>query len=80
MQKQILRTRDLAARTGMSEAFWYKRRLAGDGPEYFKLGDAPAYDWDTVRTWLEGRKRKSTSEIATSPGADPARNGKEYRK
>ena len=72
MSKTILRTRELAARTGMSEAFWYKKRLRGDGPPYIMLGDTPVYDWDVVCAWMDGQTQRSTSDTGQcTPCVDP---------
>ncbi len=62
MTKTILRTRELAVRTGMSEAFWYKKRLQGNGPPYIMLGDTPVYDWDVVCAWMDAQSQRSTSD------------------
>lgn len=72
MSKEILRTRDLATRTGMSEGFWYKRRLRGDGPPFMMVGDVPLYDWDVVFTWLQAREQRSTSDSPAITQLQPA--------
>ena len=67
MSKTILRTRELAVRTGMSESFWYKKRLRGDGPPYIMLGDTPVYDWDVVCEWMDTQTQLSTSDTGQCP-------------
>jgi predicted DNA-binding transcriptional regulator AlpA len=45
----------------LSVSWLAKRRLAGDGPLYSKLGGAVRYDEVTLRQWMASRRRTSTS-------------------
>lgn len=38
-------------------------RQRGGGPPFIKIGRRVLYDWEDVRSWLNNRKRQSTSDI-----------------
>ena len=62
---RFLRPIQVADYTGLSTSTLAKMRLRGDGPPYSKAGPrAVVYDIADVDTWLEERKRNSTSEGA----------------
>jgi predicted DNA-binding transcriptional regulator AlpA len=57
------RTPDAAAYLGLSKSTLAKMRLRGDGPVYAKAGRRIVlYDRMDLDAWLDGRKRRSTSE------------------
>jgi hypothetical protein len=58
----IFDTRGLADYFNNSESFWEKRRLAGDGPLYHKLGRKVFYRLADVEEWMAKRAHHSTSE------------------
>lgn len=62
MQETLLNTLQLAARTGIAESTWNKRRLTGDGPSYIKAGRRVLYRWSDVEAWLTDHSRRSTSD------------------
>ena len=46
----------------MSVSFLAKRRLAGDGPPYIKIGRSIRYTDVGIASWMRSRQRMSTSE------------------
>ncbi|HZH09300.1 MAG TPA: DNA-binding protein [Microvirga sp.] len=61
---EFVNVRELAELTRISCSHWNKRRLAGNGPPYVKLGRSVRYHWPTVQLWLAARQRRSTSDTA----------------
>jgi hypothetical protein len=64
--KFLVRTMDAqsaAAALGLSESTLAKLRLSGNGPAYCKIGRRVVYRPDDLASWLDSRKRLSTSEI-----------------
>ena len=58
----ILLTPKQAARLlNLSVSWLAKRRLAGDGPPYVKLGGAVRYTEGSLQQWMKGQQRTSTS-------------------
>ena len=45
----------------LSVSWLAKRRLAGDGPPYVKLGGAVRYAEASLQQWMKGQQRTSTS-------------------
>jgi hypothetical protein len=45
----------------LSVSWLAKRRLAGDGPLYVKLGGAVRYAETSLQQWMKGQQRISTS-------------------
>lgn len=65
MTIRILRTPEAAKYIGLSASTLAKFRLSGDGPKFIKLGKrAIGYDQQDLDSWLEGRAKKSTSEVS----------------
>jgi hypothetical protein len=54
----------------VSQSFLQKKRLTGDGPAYLKLGRSIRYRPGDLEAWLEGLRRRSTSD--PSPPPEPA--------
>jgi predicted DNA-binding transcriptional regulator AlpA len=58
----ILLTPKQAARLlNLSVSWLAKRRLAGDGPPYVKLGGAVRYLEASLQQWMKNQQRMSTS-------------------
>ena len=58
----VLLTPKQAARyLNLSVSWLAKRRLAGDGPPYIKLGGAIRYAEASLQQWMKGQQRISTS-------------------
>ena len=58
----ILLTPKQAARLlNLSVSWLAKRRLAGDGPPYAKLGGAVRYAESSLQQWMRAQQRMSTS-------------------
>ena len=45
-----------------STSYLAKRRIAGDGPSFLKIGRRVFYTREDLDTWREARRRHSTSE------------------
>ncbi len=61
--KRILRTPEAAEYVGLSISTLEKMRLAGNGPEFVRLGSrAVGYDVNALDLWLERQRRRSTSD------------------
>ena len=62
-------TKEAAAYLGgkypLSIKMFVKWRHTGCGPEYLKLGSAVRYDQAKLDEWIEGQRRKSTSEYGS---------------
>lgn len=56
-----LRTAEASAYCGSSESTFTKLRLTGGGPIYITIGRTVVYDPDDLDSWLNSRRRKSTS-------------------
>ena len=54
---------EAASLLGMSRRTLQKWRLKGGGPEYLKIGKNVRYAKDYLYGWLEGCRRRSTSEM-----------------
>jgi hypothetical protein len=64
-------TRTAARFVGLSARTLEKRRLSCTAdPPYRKIGKRVLYDRDELLSWLEGKRRGSTSD----PGPMPAQN------
>jgi predicted DNA-binding transcriptional regulator AlpA len=50
-----------AAHLNLSVSWLAKRRLAGDGPTYVKLGGAVRYAEAALQQWMKAQQRTSTS-------------------
>lgn len=59
--KRYVRTKGLAEYTGLSESFFNKARITGEGPTFITVGSACIYDLDAVDEWLAARVRRSTT-------------------
>jgi predicted DNA-binding transcriptional regulator AlpA len=57
----MLTPKQAARHLNLSVSWLAKRRLAGDGPPYVKLGGAVRYDEATLRQWMKSQQRTSTS-------------------
>jgi predicted DNA-binding transcriptional regulator AlpA len=58
----LLHPRDAAKFLGVSTSWLAKRRLAGDGPRYVKIGRSVRYPMSALREYVEEHMRRSTSE------------------
>ncbi len=48
--------------TGVSASTLNKLRVYGTGPVFLKIGRRVAYDRADLDTWLQGKRRNSTSD------------------
>jgi hypothetical protein len=60
--KQYLRTQDCAAYCGLAVSTLEKLRLTGGGPVFIKRGRTVLYGRADLDTWLDGLRRRSTSD------------------
>ena len=59
---EYLTTMEAAEKLRMSRRTLEKMRLTGSGPSYFKLGRLVVYSSQTLQEWVEGGRRRSTSD------------------
>jgi predicted DNA-binding transcriptional regulator AlpA len=57
----LLTPKQAARYLNLSVSWLAKRRLAGDGPPYIKLGGAVRYAEASLQQWMKGQQRTSTS-------------------
>ena len=57
----LLTPKQAARHLNLSVSWLAKRRLAGDGPPYIKLGGAVRYAEASLQQWMKGQQRTSTS-------------------
>ena len=57
----LLTPKDAARFLNLSVSWLAKRRLAGDGPAYIKMGGAVRYSQAALQQWMKGQQRLSTS-------------------
>jgi predicted DNA-binding transcriptional regulator AlpA len=62
----LLDVRAAAARVGLSVSTLNKLRIAGDGPQFVKLGHAVRYRPEDLAAWIAANLHRSTSEEATA--------------
>ena len=55
----------LGGKKSLSPKTLDKWRNTGDGPDYLKVGRSVRYDQAKLDEWLEGRRRRSTSEYGS---------------
>jgi predicted DNA-binding transcriptional regulator AlpA len=58
----LLYPRDAAKILNVSLSWLAKARLSGNGPRYVKIGRAVRYPESSLREYIRGRTRGSTSE------------------
>jgi predicted DNA-binding transcriptional regulator AlpA len=58
----LLHPRDTAKVLNVSTSWLAKARLSGTGPRYVKIGRAVRYPESSLREYIKGRMRGSTSE------------------
>jgi predicted DNA-binding transcriptional regulator AlpA len=56
-----LTPKQAARHMNLSVSWLAKRRLAGDGPPYVKLGGAVRYAEASLQQWMKAQQRTSTS-------------------
>lgn len=57
----LLTPKEAARYLNVSVSWLAKRRLAGDGPPYLKLGGAVRYSEASLQQWMKAQQRISTS-------------------
>jgi len=57
----LLSPKQAARLLNLSVSWLAKRRLAGDGPPYVKLGGAVRYTEGSLQQWTKAQQRTSTS-------------------
>jgi predicted DNA-binding transcriptional regulator AlpA len=61
LEGSLLTPKDAARHMGLSTSWLAKRRLAGDGPPYIKMGGAVRYSQVALQQWMKTQQRLSTS-------------------
>ena len=57
----LLTPKQAARHLNLSVSWLAKRRLAGEGPTYVKLGGAVRYAETSLQQWMKSQQRTSTS-------------------
>ena len=57
----LLTSKEAARLLNLSVSWLAKRRLAGDGPAYIKMGGAVRYSQAALEQWMKAQQRMSTS-------------------
>ena len=60
--QKLLDTGEVAQTYGFGKSTLDKLRMTGEGPRFVKRGRRVLYDPADVNEWLEGLKRRSTSD------------------
>lgn len=63
----LIPTDEVARRTGQSARTWERRRIAGTGPEFIKIGRRVMYSESALCAWLAANTFRSTSEVDQRP-------------
>jgi len=63
LELRYFTTAQVAAYTGLSESYFEKARLRGDGPPFIKIGTRVLYDVRLLDEWLASRRMRSTSDL-----------------
>ena len=58
---QFLTTKEAANRVRLSESALEKKRVAGTGPVFVKLGKSVRYEVAALEEWISAGRHKSTS-------------------
>jgi hypothetical protein len=61
--EQLLTTKALAPKIGVTEGALAKWRLSGEGPRFIRVQRRIAYDPRDVQEWLDARRVGSTSQV-----------------
>ncbi len=67
-KKRLIISRDAALYIGLAPQTLAKLRVTGGSPPYFKVGRQVVYDRADLDSWLSVRRRRSTSDKATTRG------------
>jgi predicted DNA-binding transcriptional regulator AlpA len=66
VEQKFLTTKEAAERVRLSESALEKKRVAGTGPVFVKLGKAVRYEITAVDEWIAAGRHKSTAEPVTA--------------
>jgi hypothetical protein len=69
----------VAELTGLTENYLAKRRMAGDGAPYVKIGKTIRYRRSAVEAWLSQLERRSTTDVGPLVSGLPERAEQEER-
>jgi len=64
----LLNTHQAAEKLGLSTSFLNKARLEGNGPSFIKLGSKVSYEMSDLESWINNRRRRSTSDDGSNRG------------
>lgn len=62
---KLLDTDAAAEALGVSKSWLDKSRLTGKGPPFVSIGGRRLYAVEDMNIWLAGRRRSSTSQVAS---------------
>ena len=70
MTDRLITEKEASKITGLSVAWFQRKRWSGGGPQYVKLDHAVRY-WETeLLDWFRARSRNNTSEYAHRPKSE----------
>jgi predicted DNA-binding transcriptional regulator AlpA len=68
MQPRVVRTPDAARYIGLTASTLEKMRISGSGPRFIRVGlRAVGYAISDLDSFIDGRRRTSTSDHGTGP-------------
>jgi excisionase family DNA binding protein len=66
VEQEYLNTREVAKILAVSPRTIEKWRVTGEGPRFYRLGRVPRYSRDDIRSWVESRGYRSTTEYRSA--------------
>jgi len=69
IDRRYLNTAEAAHYLGLSESSLEKRRVAGNGPIFSRLGKCVRYERSALDEWARSDRRRSTAEPITEKAA-----------
>jgi len=64
--RQLMTPQQAAEYIGVAKHTLARWRCEGDGPQFLKLGGPVRYDVADLDTWIDARRRRSTSDTLTA--------------
>ena len=72
MLEKLLTEKEAARVTGLSPAWFQRKRWAGDGPPFVKFGHAVRYKESDLEAWIDAHAgRRSTSDTGDIGARQP---------
>lgn len=64
--RELWKSPEAAERLKLSDSTLRKWRVSGQGPRFIKIGGRVLYDPADVQSWMDQRRRNSTSQQAAA--------------